>query len=198
MPRNRSAHVKHSTQFGSNEENEMNRQMSGDSRVRAIAAAPVPAAVACFFQPVRFEPSPSMAGCPALAQMRPTRSLARLFVRCVTGVALLAVSAGSVASNLNFLKDTPISFMREADRKALNDAAQKALEKKDGEVVPWSNAGTGNPVAINGTITPHDTSTKGDRTCRTTTLVANAKGQTQSWTPTVCKTAGGPWKILRK
>ena len=185
-------------QFGSNEENEMNRQMSGDSRVRAIAAAPVPAAVACFFQPVRSEPSPSITGRPALAQMRPPRSLGHLFVRCLTGVALLAVSAGSVASNLNFLKNTPISFMREADRKALNDAAQKALEKKDGEVVPWSNAGTGNPVVINGTITPHDTSTKGDRTCRTTTLVANAKGQTQSWTPTVCKTGSGPWKILRK
>ncbi len=184
----------------------MNRPTGGASRVCAIAAVPVPvpipipvpAAVPCFFPVVHFDPSPSIARRRALAQLRPTRSLAHLFVRCMTGATLLVVSAGSVASNLNFLKDTPISFMREADRKALNDAAQQALEKKDGEVVPWSNAGTGNPVAINGTITPHDTSTKGDRTCRTTTLVANAKGQTQSWTPTVCKTAGGPWKILRK
>jgi surface antigen len=115
------------------------------------------------------------------------------------GAALLAGATVGYAGNLNFLKDTPISYMREADRKALNDAAQTALEtKKDGETLEWNNAGTGNPVSIKGTVTPHDTSHKGDRTCRTTTLVAIAKGQTQSWMPTVCKHGNGPWKILRQ
>ncbi|HEY2019961.1 RT0821/Lpp0805 family surface protein [Paraburkholderia sp.] len=111
----------------------------------------------------------------------------------------MAGAASSQAANLNFLKDTPITYMRDADRKALNAAGQNALETgKDGETFRWSNAGTGNPVVIGGTVTPHDTTKQADRTCRRATLVATAKGQTQSWTPTVCKTGDGPWKILRQ
>ncbi|MGF6810139.1 surface antigen [Paraburkholderia sp. Clong3] len=113
--------------------------------------------------------------------------------------ALLAAPVLCHASNLNFLKDTPVTYMRDADRKALNNAAQKALDtKKDGESLEWSNAGTGNPVSITGTVTPRDTTKEGDRTCRTATLVAVAKGQTQSWTPVACKTGNGVWKVLKK
>ncbi|PRX30944.1 outer membrane surface antigen [Paraburkholderia sp. BL18I3N2] len=122
-----------------------------------------------------------------------------LFARRFAAAVLLAGATFSHAANLNFLKDTPVSFMKDADRKALNDAAQTALEtKKDGESMEWNNMGTGNSVSIRGTVTPHDTSKEGDRTCRTTTLVAIAKGQTQSWTPTVCKQGSGPWTILRQ
>jgi surface antigen len=122
-----------------------------------------------------------------------------LFPRLIVGAALLVGATFGHAANLNFLKDTPVSYMKDADRKALNDAAQVALEtKKDGESFEWNNSGTGNSVSIKGTVTPHDTSKEGDRTCRTATLVAIAKGQTQSWTPTVCKEGSGPWKILRK
>lgn len=113
--------------------------------------------------------------------------------------ALLAGPVLCHATNLNFLKDTPVTYMRDADRKALNDAAQKALEtKQDGESLDWSNAGTGNPVSITGTVTPQNTTKDGDRTCRTATLVAVAKGQTQSWTPVVCKTGNGVWKIHKE
>ncbi|MBC8746268.1 MULTISPECIES: RT0821/Lpp0805 family surface protein [Paraburkholderia] len=122
--------------------------------------------------------------------------------RALTRWLAAALLAGPVlchASNLNFLKDTPITYMRDADRKALNNVAQKALDtKKDGESIEWSNAGTGNPVSITGTVTPRDTTQDGDRTCRTVTLVAVAKGQTQSWTPVACKTGNGLWKVLRK
>jgi surface antigen len=121
------------------------------------------------------------------------------FPRWIAGAMLLAGTTFSHAANLNFLKDTPVSYMKEADRRALNEAAQIALEtKKDGESLPWSNAGTGNSVQITGTITPHDTPMSGDKSCRTVTLVAIAKGQTQSWTPTVCKQGSGPWKIIRQ
>jgi surface antigen len=122
-----------------------------------------------------------------------------LLPRCIVGAALLVGATLSHATNLNFLKDTPISYMKDADRKALNNAAQVALEtKKDGESLEWSNAGTGNSVSITGTVTPHATTKEGDKTCRTATLVAIAKGQTQSWTPTVCKQGSGPWKILKQ
>jgi surface antigen len=121
------------------------------------------------------------------------------FAHWIAGAALLAGATVGQAANLNFLKDTPISYMKDADRKALNEAAQIALEtKQDGESLKWSNAGTGNSVSITGTITPDSTSKKGDQTCRTATLVAIAKGQTQSWTPTVCKQGSGPWKILKQ
>jgi surface antigen len=112
----------------------------------------------------------------------------------------LSLSGACVhAANLNFLNDTPISYMKPPDRQALNRAAQGALDtKKDGESVPWSNEGTGNPVHIEGTVTPRDT-VKGDGgTCRKVTLTAVAKGQTQSWTPTACKKDGGLWQIKKQ
>jgi surface antigen len=122
-----------------------------------------------------------------------------LLPHCMVAAALLAGATLGHASNLNFLKNTPISYMKDGDRKALNDAAQVALEtKKDGESLEWSNAGTGNSVSITGTVTPHATTKEGNKTCRTATLVAIAKGQTQSWTPTACKEGSGPWKILRQ
>lgn len=123
----------------------------------------------------------------------------RLFPYWIAGAALLPGATLSHASNLNFLRNTPITYMRAADRQALNSAAQVTLDtKKDGESLNWSNAGTGNPVSISGTVTPQSTTKEGDKTCRTVTLVANAKGQTQSWTPTACKQGSGPWKILRQ
>ncbi|WP_321796740.1 RT0821/Lpp0805 family surface protein [Caballeronia sp. J97] len=103
------------------------------------------------------------------------------------------------AANLNFLKDTPISYMKPADRQALNRAAQRALDtKKDGETVRWNNEGTGNTVPIEGTVTPRDTVKSEGETCRKVTLTAVAKGQTQTWTPTACKKGGGQWQIKKQ
>lgn len=114
-------------------------------------------------------------------------------------LALAFSCAGAQASNLNFLKDTPISWMKPADRQALNRAAQQALEtNKDGESLPWSNEGTGNPVHIEGTVTPRDTVKHDDETCRKVTLVAIAKGQKQSLTPTACKSGNGEWHLKKQ
>jgi surface antigen len=119
--------------------------------------------------------------------------------RCILCAALALPCASVFANNLNFLKDTPVSYMKPPDRQALNRAAQRALESnKDGETMKWSNEGTGNPVHIEGTVTPRDTASNGGERCRQVTLVAVAKGQTQSWTPTACKTAGGEWRIKKK
>ncbi|SAL64350.1 hypothetical protein [Caballeronia humi] len=66
--------------------------------------------------------------------------------------------------------------------------AQKALEtKKDVELLDWNNNGMANSVAIKGTVTPTSTHKTGDQVCRQVTLVAIAKGRTQSWIPTACK-----------
>lgn len=126
-------------------------------------------------------------------------TLARASAQLLVSAALLVEACAATAGNLSFLNDTPITYMKQRDRQVLNNAAQKALEtKRDGESLGWSNEGTGNPVAIKGSVTPLDTVKDGDRTCRTVTLVAIAKGQTQSWTPTVCKTGNSAWQILKK
>jgi len=97
--------------------------------------------------------------------------------------------------------NTPISYMKERDLQHLNRAARTALDlKQDGEALDWNTDGTGNPVHVAGTITPVNTKKDGDRSCRTLAIVANAKGPTQTWSPTACKD-GGPnskWQLLKQ
>jgi surface antigen len=114
-------------------------------------------------------------------------------------LALSCACTCAYAANLNFLKDTPVSYMKPADRQALNRAAQQALDtKKDGESLKWNNDGTGNTVHIEGTVTPRDTVKSEGQTCRKVTLVAVAKGQTQTFSPTACKQGGGEWRIKKQ
>ena len=127
------------------------------------------------------------------------RALARASFPTFAAAALLALSTGATAANLGFLNNTPITYMKQRDLQALNSAARTALEtKEDGQSLEWSNQGAGNPVPIKGTVTPLDTVKDGDRTCRKITLVAIAKGQTQTWTPTACKTGNGKWQLQKQ
>jgi surface antigen len=127
------------------------------------------------------------------------RALARVPVYLIAGGVFLTASGAAFALNLGFLSNTPITHMRQRDLQSLNDAARVALDTKhDGETLDWNNEGTRNSVRITGSITPHDTVENGDQTCRKITLVANARGQTQSWTPTVCKQGKGPWELQRR
>ncbi|SAK71860.1 hypothetical protein AWB76_04513 [Caballeronia temeraria] len=127
------------------------------------------------------------------------RALAHASVLTITAAALVAVSAAASAANLGFLNDTPISYMKQRDLQALNNAAQVALNtKKDGESLDWDNKGAGNPVPINGTVTPQESFESGGLKCRKITLVAHAKGQTQTWMPTACKQSDGKWKLKKQ
>jgi surface antigen len=119
--------------------------------------------------------------------------------RWIAAAVLVSSAAAAVAHNLSFLKDTPVAYMTPRDKEALNRAAQTALDtKQDGESLRWNNSGSGSSVQINGTVTPRTTEKNGDETCRAVTLVAVAKGQTQTWTPTACKTGSGDWKVRRQ
>jgi surface antigen len=127
------------------------------------------------------------------------RALAQACIRTIAAAALAASSAGAFAANLGFLNNTPITYMKQRDLQALNKAAQVALDsKKPGESLDWNNEGAGNPVPVNGTVTPHETFEADGMQCRKVTLVANAKGQTQTWTPTACKQADGKWKLRKQ
>jgi surface antigen len=124
----------------------------------------------------------------------------RVLSQLTAGSLLLGGAIGAQAANLGFLNDTPISYMKQRDLQALNKAASAALESnKNGESSDWNNQGTGNPVSIKGTVTPHESFEESGRTCRKVTLVAVAKGQTQSWTPTACKpSGGGKWQLKKQ
>jgi surface antigen len=127
------------------------------------------------------------------------RALAHACIRTATAAVLIAVSAGAFAANLGFLNNTPITYMKQRDLQALNNAAQTALNtKQDGEALEWNNKGTGNTVPVSGTITPHDSFDADGMKCRKITLVANAKGQTQTWTPSACKHSDGKWKLRKQ
>lgn len=109
------------------------------------------------------------------------RALARACIRTIAAAALVTAASGAFAANLGFLTNTPITYMKQRDLQALNKAAQTALEtKQDGESLDWNNEGTGNTVAIEGKVTPHETFESDGLKCRKITLVANAKGQTQT------------------
>jgi surface antigen len=131
--------------------------------------------------------------------LMPPHVRARASILLIAGIVVLAEAGTAFAANLGFLRNTPITLMRQRDLQALNDAARVALDtKKDGESLDWNNQGTRNPVRIEGTITPHDTVKDGDRTCRKITLTAVARGQSQSWTPTVCREGSGRWDLQRQ
>lgn len=124
------------------------------------------------------------------------RSRVRVFS---LGLVMVFAGGAAQAANLGFLSNTPISYMKQADLQALNGAAKTALDtKQDGEALNWSNEGAHNSVEIKGTITPSDTVKTGDRTCRKVSIVALAKGQTQTWAPTACKTGEGKWQLLKQ
>jgi surface antigen len=127
------------------------------------------------------------------------RTLARASFLTLAAGALVAASTAASAANLGFLNNTPITYMKQRDLQALNDAAQIALNtKKDGESLDWDNKGTGNTVPINGTVTPQETFDSGGLKCRKVTLVAQAKGQTQTWMPVACKGSDGKWKLKKQ
>jgi hypothetical protein len=118
-------------------------------------------------------------------------------IATVLTLALCTIAAN--AANLGFLSDTPISYMKERDLKVLNKSVGIALNTKaDRESLAWSNDGTGNPVEIRGTITPSNTVKDEATTCRTVTIVAQAKGQTQTWSPVACQAAREKWRLKKQ
>jgi hypothetical protein len=115
---------------------------------------------------------------------------------CALSAALLVtVGMGSAhAANLNFLHDTPMSWMTQQDYDSLTHTVRDVVANKaDGEATTWSNEGSRNPVKIDATVTPTSTERDGDKTCRNTEVVINAKGQTMTLRPRFCRTGTSAW-----
>ncbi|MGF6777813.1 hypothetical protein [Paraburkholderia sp. GAS334] len=115
------------------------------------------------------------------------------------GGLLLAGAGGAQAANLGFLNDTPISYMKPRDVDSIKKAVLEALnDKQDGETANWVNEGTGNSVKIDATVTPDQTTKEGDRTCRSTAVVLQSKGQSMNLHPLFCKQGSGAWQLQKR
>ncbi|VVD89076.1 MULTISPECIES: hypothetical protein [Pandoraea] len=110
----------------------------------------------------------------------------------VLGTAL-AIGAGVAApafaaSNLSFMSNSPLAYLRKADNESFAKAARVVLEEKqDNDTTEWTNQGTRNPVAIAAQITPTNTQKDGDRTCRDLVVLLTAKGQEVTLKLPACK-----------
>ncbi|CAB3764315.1 hypothetical protein [Paraburkholderia humisilvae] len=120
-------------------------------------------------------------------------------VRVTLLASLLAATAAAQASNLNFLNDTPMSYIKKPDVDSIKLALTDVLNnKKDGETTRWTNEGTGNSVSIDATMIPESTSHEGEKTCRRVSVMLNAKGQSMNLHPMFCGTNPTDWTLQKR
>ena len=112
---------------------------------------------------------------------------------------LLAAIPVAEASNLNFLNDTPMSYIKKADIDSIKRALLEVLnKKKDGETTRWTNENTGNSVKIDATMVPESTDQEGKKTCRRVSVVLTAKGQSMDLHPKFCGTTRTDWTLQKR
>ncbi len=104
------------------------------------------------------------------------------------------------ASNLAFMSDSPLAYLRKADNDSLAKAAGDVLShKQDNETVDWSNKGSRNPVAIKAQLTPTNTQKDATHTCRDLIVVLGAKGQEVTLKLAACKKGeNGLWELQKR
>jgi hypothetical protein len=112
---------------------------------------------------------------------------------CVMLLIVGMWSACALALDLDFLRDTPITYLTETDKVLQRDAALYVLEHTESDATrEWSNPLTGFTGRIEG---------KGDwisadgQRCRKIKLVAQAKGAESVFVLPLCKDAAGEWFI---
>lgn len=120
------------------------------------------------------------------------------------GAALL-IGAGAAApvlaaSNLTFMSNSPLAWLRAKDNASLAKAADDVLSnKQDNETVDWNNKGTGTPTQFTGQITATNTQKTDDKTCRDLIVPLNAKGQDVTLRLNACKAGEkGKWALQKR
>ena len=109
-----------------------------------------------------------------------------VFVLCVWVASAPVYSAG-----LLFLKEAPVRFFSEKDRRLFKEAVQRTLEKvPDGEISSWKNPATESAGVMKPIRTYQDNGT----TCRTLEILNRATGRTGVESVIdFCKQADGKW-----
>jgi len=112
---------------------------------------------------------------------------------------LLAGIPVAEASNLDFLNDTPISYIKKADIDSMKRVLVEVFnKKKNGETTRWTNEGTGHSVKIDAIKIPDSTSQEGKKTCRRVSVVPTAKGQSMDLHSAFCGTTQADWTLQKR
>lgn len=113
------------------------------------------------------------------------------YVWCAIAMAALLASPRLPAGNLDFLHDTPMTYLTDADRKLQRQAALVVLEDERANAVrEWSNPATGASGKIEG---QGELISDDGLRCRKIRIAARAKGAENVFTLPVCKNAQGEW-----
>jgi surface antigen len=129
------------------------------------------------------------------------RTLLRVtqFAGLALASVLLDMNAVAGTSNLGFLNNTPMAYMKQPDMDSLNSAIDSTLDSKpDGETAAWNNQGLGNSVPIDASLTPTQTSTQDQQTCRHLAVTLRAKGQSLDLHPQYCRAGKAKWQLLKR
>jgi surface antigen len=112
-------------------------------------------------------------------------------VAAILSGASIALCAGTtLAQNMRFLRNAPVSFMNKEDTAMMVRNYEEALDSlPDGDTNAWLNPKTG----ASGTATPLKTMKRNGTTCRLLEITNNAGGQSARTEWTVCKTKNG-WR----
>lgn len=102
------------------------------------------------------------------------------------------LSVSSFASNLRFLKDSPVSFYSKQETNLMEDNVYKALDElADGEQHNWQSPDSNSK----GSISIEKTYTEDGKKCREAKLMNSAKGQVGNTKFKFCKDKDS-WKIV--
>ena len=109
-------------------------------------------------------------------------------------ISILAAPVPSYSAGLLFLKEAPIRFFTEEDRRLFKQAVLRTLEKvPDGKMSSWENPATESAGVMKPTRTYHDNGMM----CRTLEILNRAAGRTgQESVVDFCKQAKGKWKLV--
>lgn len=130
--------------------------------------------------------------------MQTMRTRTRIPLHLMVAVVFSASACAVHAANLAFLRDTPVAALRQQDNDVLRKVVSDALDHKaDGEAAQWSTEGQRRGIRVDATITPDHTTHDGNRTCRATTVVLNARGQSMTLRPRFCREGAGEWVFQR-
>ncbi|WP_287496521.1 hypothetical protein [Pandoraea sp. CB10b_02] len=134
-----------------------------------------------------------------MSQIRSSRARSIVLGTALVIGASVAAPAFA-ASNLTFMSNSPLAYLRKADNEALAKAANEALSKKeDNESLTWDSKSTHNPVAITAKLTPTNTHKTDDKTCRDLIVLLNAKGQEVELKLPACKKGdNGRWELQKR
>ncbi|CAB3648380.1 MAG: hypothetical protein ACWGIK_18200 [Achromobacter pulmonis] len=106
-----------------------------------------------------------------------------------------AASGPVLAAPAVMLNNALITQISKADKPAFHQAVAEALNNTaDGRSVNWSSTPKRKAAPITAKITPLQTSTAGDRTCRLLEGDFARTSTTETWKFWFCKQSDGTWK----